>query len=58
MTMYTYLTRYSNKQLKELLDGYLCVEHLGIPLARSEEAYEQATQLLFDRTGEISGEMS
>ena len=52
MTMYTYLTRYSNKQLKELLDGYLCVEHLGIPLARSEEAYEQATQILFDRTGE------
>lgn len=49
MSMYTYLTRYPNSLLRELINGYATCIELGIPESRLQEAIEEAHKLLFDR---------
>ena len=49
MSMYTYLTRYPNSLLRELIYGYATCIELGIPESRLQEAIEEAHKLLFDR---------
>ena len=49
MSMYTYLTRYPNSLLRELIDGYATCIELGISESRLQEAIEEAHEILFER---------